>query len=320
MHLLFGLLLFVFVPTAAAVESAGFGGVRFVSGDIEFEDCLNSSGCAQKFYRFLGEATLEQGFAMESASPATSSLIHRVQGDEGYVAGGMINTFPFSPPRKNLAGKEENTSFSPVFPKLLFGKLWSKDDHFYGLGFTALPPVPVSGASALNLGMDASVAQLMSDDKTRMGLEVDFSFIRAKAPVVASKEQMENAEEEGFDNNVKEETYEERCDPDTGCIDTFTVANLSLRGGMSWQLCETLFPYAKLGLSVVNERLYVQYDNSKWATFALQPTAHLGSGWTPAKSIFLSTGLSVGLQQANQNPSESLGIFYRLEGSAAARF
>lgn len=320
MHLFLLLFSLVWVSDAMALERAGFGGVRYVSGDIEFESCLNSPGCAQKFYRFLGEATLEQGFAMESASPATSSLVHRVEGDEGAVAGGMINTFPFTPPRKNLAGKEENTSFSPVFPKLFFGKLWSKDEHFYGLGFTMLPPIPVSGASALNLGVDGSVSQLMSDGKTRIGLESDFSFIRAKAPVVASKEQMESAEEEGFDNNVKAETFEDRCDPETGCIDTFTVANLSLRGGMSWQVCETLFPYVKVGLSVVNERLYVQYDDSKWSTFALQPTAHFGSGWTPAESMFLSTGLSAGLQQANQNPSESLGIFYRLEGSAAVRF
>ena len=122
-----------------ARESPGFGGVRLAEGTVDFEGCLASPDCASEFYRFLGQGTLEQGFAMEGASVATSAVVNR---HTGWIAGGLLHTFPFAGPRENLAGKEENTQFSPVFPKILGGKRFDRDGTHYAWGVTLLPPFP----------------------------------------------------------------------------------------------------------------------------------------------------------------------------------
>lgn len=303
--------------TAWARESPGFGGVRLVEGTVDFESCLSAPACAGDFYRFLGQGTLEQGFAMEGASVATSAVVNR---HTGWVAGGLLHTFPFAGPRENLAGKEENTQFSPVFPKILAGKLFDRGDAHYAWGITLLPPVPVNGASALNVGLDASMAKTLDDGSTRVGLDLDFSFVRARAPVVASKDQMESAEEEGYENNVKQEVFDDRCDPDSGCIDTFQIANLTILGGISWDVNGVLFPYLRGGLAITNEFLYVQYDDSHWRQFGIQPQVQGGAAWTPAEPVFLSLGGATGLKQANQNPADKVGLFYKITGAAAYRF
>jgi hypothetical protein len=81
-----------------------------------------------------------------------------------------------------------------------------------------------------------------------------------------------------------------------------------------------LFPYLQTGLTVVNEWLYVQYDDSTWSVFALQPTIHTGAAWTPWSTVSLSAGMSAGLKQANQNEAGTVGAFYKLTGSAAVLF
>ena len=246
---------------AEAREPSGFGGMRIVRGDVGFENCLNSPGCAQKFYRFLSEATLEQGFAMNGVAVGSSAVVNR---KEGLFAGGLLHTFPFAGPRTNLAGKEENTSFSPVFPKLYAGKLWSRDGKHYSLSGSFLPPIPVGGAAALNLGVDGSMATTLLDGTTRAGLEWDFTFVRARAPVTASEEQAAGAEEGGFEDNVSAEVIEEVCDPEMGFIDTFIVGNASVRAGMSWVLGKQFFPFAQVGLTLFDEWLHVEYDDSLW--------------------------------------------------------
>lgn len=301
----------------AARQSPGFGGMRIVKGDVGFEGCLSQSGCASSFYRFLSEASMEQGFAMEGASVGSSALVHR---HSGRFAGALIHTFPFAAPRENLSGKTENTSFSPVFPKLYAGVMRNKSDLHRSWSVSLLPPIPVAGAAALNLGVDGSIARTMADGRTRMGLDVDFTFVRATAPVTASNEQMESAEEEGFENNLDPDEFDERCDAERGCIDTFMVANLAIRGGFGWQLGRSWFPYAQVGLTVFDEFLYVEYDDTWWWGFGVQPTLHGGVAWAAADSVLLSAGTSAGLKQSNQNPSGGLGAFYKLTGSATYRF
>lgn len=302
---------------SAARQSPGFGGMRIVSGNVDFEGCLSQPGCASSFYRFLAQATLEQGFSMEGSAAGTQTTVQR---HEGWVAGGLIHTFPFAGPRKNLAGKEENTSFSPVFPKIYVGKMWTKDKRHYGLSGNFLPPIPVQGAQALNLGVMGSMAKTLSDGSTRAGVDVDVSFIRATAPVTASEEQVNSAESGGFDNNVDPDLVEKRCDPDKGCVDVFTVANVSVRAGLAWQWGERFFPYAQMGLTLFDEWLRVDYDDSTWWGIGIQPTAHSGIGWSVADSMLLTLGSSAGLKQSNQNPDEKLGLFYKLTGSATYRF
>jgi len=298
-------------------QSPGFGGMRIVSGNVDFEGCLSQPGCASSFYRFLAQATLEQGFAMEGSAAGTQTTVQR---RDGWIAGGLIHSFPFSGPRENLSGKEENTSFSPVFPKLYVGKMWTNGEKHYGLSGNFLPPVAVQGARALNLGMMGSVSKTLENGTTRAGVDVDVSFIRAAAPVTASEEQVASAETEGFDTNVDPSLVDERCDTETGCIDIFMVANVSVRGGVAWQWGEQWFPYAQVGLTLFDEWLRVDYDDSTWWGIGLQPTAHSGTGWSASEAILLTIGGSLGLKQPNQNPDEKLGAFYKVTGSASYRF
>jgi hypothetical protein len=298
----------------ASPDGNGFGSARLAGGDPPFIGCLNSPTCSDDFFKFLNQATLEQGFAMQGAAPISSSVVNR---RNGWIVGGLLHTFPFAPPRKNLSGKTENTQFSPVLPKLAAARLWDAGDAHIGLGMTALPPIPVQGAAALILGLDASMAWNMGDSPHRCGMEADFTFVRASAPVAASKEQFDDRE--GYsEGHLSEDKYMSNCDPEKGCIDVFTVVDFEIRSRVSWAVADVLFPYAAVGLMVVNQGLHVEYDDTRWKLFALQPTMHGGAAWAPADPVLLSLGLDLGLKQGNQSP-EGVGAFYRIEAAAGVR-
>lgn len=305
-----GLLLALALSPSALADPGGngFGSFGLVDGDPDFIGCLNGESCADRFFSFLNQATLEQGFAMQGGPSMASAVVNH---HTGWSVGGMLHTFPLGPPRVNLSGKTENTQFSPVLPKLAAARTWDSGTHHKGIGLTVLPPIPVQGAAALILGLQASLAR--DTESGRMGLEADFSFVRAKAPVSASEEQLEDSDQ------VDAETYDTNCDPDTGCIDTFSLANLELVWRRSWDIGAHWTPNLGLGLAVLNERLEIQYDGTSWSQFGVQPAVHLGTAWTPKEAIFLSAGGSAALRQSNQSP-DGLGLFYRLEGSAAYRF
>jgi len=304
----------VFSPVALADPAGnGFGSFGLVDGNPSFRGCLNGEQCADNFFKFLNQATLEQGFAMQGGTPLSSSAVNH---QEGWAVGGMLQTFPFAPPRTNLSGKTENTQFSPVMPKLAVARLWDAGERHIGVGLTALPPIKVKGASALVVGLNGAVA--WDTEGGRLGLEADLSVVQAKAPISASDEQMGDSDQFA-DGHLDRATADENCDADTGCIDTFTMANLELLARWGWAVGDSLVPYAAVGITVLNERLHIQYDDTAWSAFGLQPTVHLGGAWTPGDAIFLSTGTSIALRQGNQSP-DGLGIFYRIEGSAAYRF
>ena len=89
------------------------GEVRLVEGTPEFENCLSTPDCSARFHDLLGQAMAEQGFAMQAHSLLGVSL----WGDGGWTVGAEVGTFAFGGPAENLSGKEENTQFSPVFPR-----------------------------------------------------------------------------------------------------------------------------------------------------------------------------------------------------------
>jgi len=300
----------------ASPDGNGFGSARLSDGTPPFIGCLNTPDCSDRFFSFLNQATLEQGFAMQGASPLTSSVVNR---SEGWIVGGMLHTFPFGPPRKNLSGKTENTQFSPVLPKLLAGRLWEAGDTHAAIGMTALPPIPVQGAAALIVGLDGTMAWDLGDGPHRWGFEADVTYVRATAPVAASKEQIDNRDDYS-EGHLDKDQYMSNCDdPEMGCIDVFTVADLALRSRIGWSVGDVLFPYAAVGLTVVNQSLHVEYDDTRWSLFALQPTLHGGAAWGPADPVLLSLGLDLGLKQANQS-DKGVGAFYRIEGAAGYRF
>ena len=76
----------------------------------------------------------------------------------------------------------------------------------------------------------------------------------------------------------------------------------------------------KARLTVVDEWLYIKYDDTTWAVFTIQPTLHGGSSWHGGEHLLLALGVSAALQQANPSGTAKLGVFTTFEGSAAWAF
>jgi hypothetical protein len=316
------LLLSALSGTALAAPPEGFGSARLVSGTPDFSSCIESGGaCQADFYRFLGNSMLEQGFAMQHHALLTSPVSNR---RAGWVAGGDLATFPFAPPRENLSGKQENTSFSPVFPQVVGGYVFEGSRDGQGaVGLSLLPPVPVGGASALSVALDTAYAWGPADG-ARWGLEGGLAYVRATAPIVATQDQVANRDEFSNPDNLDPVQFAAVCGEDVaagadGCLDTFSLINLTIRGGWSPAL-GTWAPYAKAGITVVNELLVVKYDDTTWGVFAVQPSVHGGTSWAPGDHVLLAVGASAALQQANQSEEDRVGLFGTLEGAAGWRF
>jgi len=293
------------------------GQPRIIEGTPEFGDCLQQAGCADRFYRFLGLSMAEQGFTFQNDPQLLSPTLSR---RDGWTVGGLLTTFPFQPPRENLSGKEEQTSYSPVLPRIFGGyKGAGPGETIVGAGAFFLPPIPVGGASALIAGVETGMA-LPVGDKVRIGAELDLTYTRARAPIVASEEQYEARDD--FDNpsNLDPATYEAVCLPD-GCVDTFTVTNGGLRVVASVQ-AGPLVPYVKVGLNTVTERLRVQYDDTTWGLDGVQPVAHAGSLLLLGDHVDLALGAALGLRPATlaQEPDGGAGLYGKLQGSAAWSF
>lgn len=319
------LVLFPVLVLATHVNAApgnGFGSARLVAGSPDFTDCIEGGGdCQTGFFNFLTESMVEQGFTMQDHALATSPLTHR---RKGWVVGGSLATFPFGPPPENLSGKEENTQFSPVFPRLTGGYIAGDDGRQRAIGLSFTPPVPVKGASALGLGLNGALGR-GGKQATRQVLEADVSFVRAKAPIAATEDQVANRDDFTNPDNLDPVQFAEVCGEDVsngagGCVDTFTLLNVSIRAGQSWAVGNGFSPYVKAGLTVVDEWLYIKYDDTTWGVFAIQPTLHAGSSWHGGEHLLLALGASAALRQANQSEAGKAGVFTTFEGTAAWAF
>lgn len=291
---------------------------ELIDGTPEFESCLDNSTCAESFNRFLSNSMAEQGFTFQHDAVLTTPTTGRKDGGR---IGVLLTTFPLRPPRENLSGKEENTSFSPVLPRVVGGWTGAVADGVHlGIGGAFLPPVPVQGASALVAGADASLAFEVSE-RVRIGPELDLTLARARAPIVASEEQYENRD--SFDNpsNLDPETYEEVCLPQpNGCVDTFTVVSGAARLTASVDAGSGFVPYAKLGLAFVDQRLWVMYDDTTWRVRGLQPSVHLGSTWSHEKGPVASLGTSLAYKGAAISESGAAGAFFKIQGAVGWSF
>jgi len=288
-----------------------------VEGNPEFAGCINGGGaCADNFYRFLGLSMAEQGFTFQNDPQLLSPTLSR---RDGWTVGALLTTFPFSPPRANLSGKEENTSYSPVLPRLFGGWKGEAGSGILGVGAFFLPPIPVGGASALIAGVETGYG-IPIGEKVRVGPEVDFTYTRARAPIVASEEQYEARDDFDNPNNLDPEVYEAVCLPD-GCVDTFSIANAGLRVAASVQV-GPLAPYVKVGINTVTERLYVQYDDTTWGLGGVQGVGHLGSLLMIGDHVDLALGAAFGLRPAslNEDPNGGAGLYSKVQGSAAWSF
>lgn len=292
--------------------AAPLGTVRLVEGSPEFTGCLEDDACAEQFHRFLTWSLLSQGFTFQGTPAETAAPL---RADAGFPVGARIDTFPFGPPPENLSGKEENTQFSPVLPRL-FGGFLSQGARPFGLELSLLPPIPVGGASALVVGLDGSIAWQLG--ATRLGGSLDLTYARARAPIVASKEQLEDRDSFSNPDNLDPETYEAVCgDSELGCLDTFQQLTAGLHGLASWELGRVR-PYARAGLTLVDTSLYVMYDDTTWALLALQPGAGAGVGLTLG-DVFLHAGADLAPHGPEQGEEGKAGLFFKAHGSVSYR-
>ena len=282
------------------------GEVRLVEGTPEFESCLSSPDCSARFHDFLGQSMSEQGFAMQAHSLLGTTLTPT----PGFTLGAEVGTFPFGAPAKNLSGKEENTQFSPVFPRLRGA--WSMGD--LGLGLTLLPPIPVQGASALALSLDASHSTPLAHG--RLTLVGEWSFVRARAPVVASEEQYEARD--SLDNPAKLDpaTYEAVCVPAGGCVDTYRNGTATVSALLSRRIGPA-DPYIGLGGGYSGHYLWVMYDDTAWRIDTWQLTAQAGTALSLGP-VRLVGGAAVGPVPPSLRESDR--AFWKLQGAAGVQF
>jgi hypothetical protein len=302
-------LLFALLSTPATAQSLA----ELVDGTPEFqESCLDDTAgtCEERFLRFLTHSMVEQGFTFQHVPLLTTPLANQ---GRGLTAGAMLDTFPLTAARSNLAGKQEETDYSPVLPRVVAGWLGEAGDTAIGAGAFFLPPIEVKGASALVAGADLSASRAVGE--LRLGAEADFTYTRAMAPIVASEEQYANREEYG--NNLQEETYEEVCAPrPDGCVDTFTVANTGLRLGVSYPMGD-FTPHLRLGAAYVHETLYVMYDDTTWLVSGMQYSAHLGGNLLLNEKLALGLGTSAALRPARISEDEQGGVLFKIQGAAS---
>ena len=313
----------LWTQTATAAPPEGFGSAQLVDGRPDFAGCIEGGGdCQRDFYRFLSASMIEQGFAMMANGLSAGPLVETAP---GWTVGGQLSTFPFAPPRENLSGKQENTSFSPVFPRIEL--MWTEaaaQGRQRSLGGHLLPPVPVNGASALLVGLEGGVAW-PGPGRQRRGVDATLSALRAKAPIVATTDQLADRESWSNPDNLDPDQFQAACGEDVakgaaGCIDRFSDLTLGVHGGVAWALPHGLSPQLKLGLNVVYQQLYVKYDDTTWGLFALQPSAHAGLSWAPGEHLRLGLGGTGAVRQAKQYEDDKGGLLGTVEGSAGWHF
>lgn len=293
------------------IAQAGVFQATLVKGEPEFAACLEAEVCGSRFYQFLTNSMMEQGMSMQSHTVLSTPLMYH--GDGGYFAGAGVHTFPFSAPPENLSGKPENTSFSPVFPSIELAKVSAEKS--YSLKF--LPPVPVQGASAFLLS--GTISRLWrSSENWKRALDTELGLIRANAPIAASDEQIENKDDYG--DNLLDETLAENCGDD-GCIDTFYHASLEFRAGQSWQVSDLFQPYVQLGGNFIYENLFIQYDQTGWGLFTVQPMIRSGIGMQLMDGdLQTMLGGMVTPKYPGQDKEGDFGVFYTAQAQAGYVF
>lgn len=293
----------------SSVVFAAIGSASLIDGQPDFEDCIQNQGsCADGFFGFLSHSILEQGFAMQSNQLSASPFL----AGRGYFAGVQLSTFPFSPPPENLSGKEENTDFIPVFPKLQFGHRGEK----IAAALELTPPVPVKGASALFLGGHVGIRRTVN-----RSIEVDLGFLRAAAPIAATDEQFEK--KEGFNNpeNLNNSQFQSRCaSRENGCVDTLWMSQISTGYRFRQPVGQKTSLYLQAGLQLSTYRLYVMYDDTTWGVWALQPTLSAGAFLLDTEKSSLAVGGGVSTLGPGQHRERSFGLLNRVECAFSRSF
>ena len=284
-------------------------------GTPEF-GCTASDSCP-RFYGFLSHSMVEQGFTLEHVD--SGAAIYHLP-EPGLRLGGALTTFPFAGPRENLSGKEENTAFSPVLPRLQVGGSQVSDDWVTAADLAFTPPVPVGGASALVGSLTLGVARTVRDG-VRLGGELAFTGVSVRAPIVATEEQFEEREDWENPDNLDPETYEAVCGSQpNGCVDRFSLANSAVRVGFAVDLPAQLVVTTRLGLGYLREQLWVQYDDTTWVLQGLQARAHLDVAWRYRERLSIGLGTSLAYRPPGLSESGSAGALFKLRGAISWRF
>jgi hypothetical protein len=269
---------------------------------------------AQEFFAFLGNGIAEQSFTLRHQSTQGSAAMY---GPTGLQLGGGLDTFPFSKPQKNLVGKEENTQFSPVMPRLMVAWTERRGRVGWGIGMSLTPPVPVQGASALVAGLSGSTG-LDLGERWRVGAELDVTVGRAGAPVAASTDQKESGELEA---NTDAARYDAVCAPqEYGCVDVLSLREGGLRLVGTWKASEVVQPYVKLGAETISNDFFVQVDVSTWRLQGVLPDLSLGANLLPTEHLHGLVGGTFAYLPDEIATYDRIPLLYRFDASVAYVF
>lgn len=277
----------------------------------------NEEGAARSFIQLTAFGMAEQSFTLQHGS-SPSSVFSGEQ--SGTRVGLQLVTFPFVA-QENLLGKEENTGFSPVLPRLTVGMQRTQGDWLLSVGGSAVPPISVQGGGAFVVGSDVAVARQLAGG-LRVGLELEASVGQAVAPVTVPKAAYEEALATGSDDfaNVDAERYNEVCAPQTyGCLDTLTFKHGSARLVVSKSLGTRWTPYLGAGIQGTSERFDVQVDLSSYRLSGIMPQLGLGTGIALPQGVVGRVGAMLAWAGSPSFPDGGT-VLYRLELGASYGF
>jgi len=257
----------------------------------------------------MSHELLYQGFGFQHDAQATSVVVSR---GKGWVIGLQLSTMPFTEERADPTGKAIHSQYSPVIPRIVvgkkieIGKIW----HL-GFGINGLPYLPMGGeANAGLLGADISSALVVGP--ARIGVEGDFTWSRATAPILA-------AEDHADAGLVDPKVWSTECG-EFGCRDQFDTLSGGVKAGASFAVGLGFAPYLKVGVTAIHHTLVIDYDDSTWAISGAQLSGHAGFNWTLFKKLHLTAGTALAYRPEELSVDNQANVMFKIEGGASVTF
>lgn len=292
----------------AAVASAQEP-ARLISGDPALNECVGDPQCADEITRLMSHELLYQAFAFQHDPQATSVVVSR---GKGWVVGVQLSTMPFTKERSDPTGKAVHSQYSPVLPRVVFGKKFEIGKIWHvGFGINGLPYIPIGGeANAGLIGADLSTALVVGP--ARLGLEGDFTWSRATAPMLAAEDHSDS----GF---IDAKSLEENCG-EFGCRDEFDTMSGGVKAGASFAVGLGFAPYVKVGITGLHHTLVIDYDESKWGVSGVQLSGHAGFNWTLVKKLHLTAGTALAYRPAELSVDDAANVMFKIECGVSVTF
>ena len=246
-------------------------------------ECVADAGCGAYIATQLSENLVEAGFALAHSPLAGSALAGK---GVGLVVEAHVDSLPVG--KRNELG--EGLKLPPVVPRLVAAYhlgSYTYDDPYpqYTLAAHLLPPVGSSEGRGWSVGGTASAA-LPIVEQWWWGAEADYTYGEVRATLVGTPARLRQYDE--IKPYVR--AIEAACEP---CVDRVDQHALALRAGPSIEPHPALFGYARGGVLIIDQRLDLAIDGSRWGLGGTLPTFGFGGGVRIADRVQIGTGATM---------------------------